>query len=686
MKLKMSVLPCLLLLVFAAVIAVPGSLAQSVPCAAITRNPQALDALLDAYSRATDSDSSTILTINELEHLHFNPIVIQPGDALYVEYRGEPFDLTGHLANGDLIFFDSASKARPDQWRKGIYPLDMFGVDLNQRLVQLTATAKNPAQTSLRNIRLIRAGKSVFEFAQLATYGQAQVKIAASQKLPCRGNDEYPTLAIAYAEANHFATTIQFPASPLKPAERENSPKLLEHPTPPAKNLVAVNPVQSPLTLTVDEINSMALRNAPVIQGGDAILMHLNHVDTSFEIILTNGKKIMNLHAPEGAQAKNGWIGARIKLDRPGMVGERVMGIKITRQGVSETPLLFRDIKFEREGRVILALAKGPAPAQDASNFEPPMSYPPDPRLPNPHVANVSLPGPGALMPHSDSGFLAPKVSTLPAVPMMFQSTTTPTGDPNHYKFQGKELDDETGLYNFGARFYNPALSRFMSPDWSRSPAPVPYANFANPQSLNLYTFGLNNPLSMRDSDGHCPGDDCSKVKVEVKVLDPAKIVKNEKQPGTAVDYATGVRANVQYTITDNGKPLGNTAVAEKNEATRTLNGEQRPGKLDEQNDKTNSSGQINDTFGLLAHSDTPLSAQDNASFVDVLTNNSVTVTGTQTLTFQDQAGTTCSCTVDRTLTNQNTNGTNNGSNYNFTTGNPSAVKPVDKPKEKPQQ
>ncbi|HEY6250424.1 MAG TPA: RHS repeat-associated core domain-containing protein [Candidatus Angelobacter sp.] len=46
----------------------------------------------------------------------------------------------------------------------------------------------------------------------------------------------------------------------------------------------------------------------------------------------------------------------------------------------------------------------------------------------------------------------------------MFQSTTT-TGDPNHYKFNGKELDAETGLYNFGARYYSPALGRFVTPD-----------------------------------------------------------------------------------------------------------------------------------------------------------------------------------------------------------------------------
>src|SRR5579864_948412 len=128
---------CLLALVLTTAIAVPLSSAQSVPCAAITRNPQALDALLSTHSKATDSEASTVLSIGELEHLRFNPIVIQPGDALYVEYRGESFDLAAHLANGDVIAFDSATKARSDQWRKGIFALDMFHVDLNQQLVRL---------------------------------------------------------------------------------------------------------------------------------------------------------------------------------------------------------------------------------------------------------------------------------------------------------------------------------------------------------------------------------------------------------------------------------------------------------------------------------------------------------------------------------------------------------------------
>jgi RHS repeat-associated protein len=70
-------------------------------------------------------------------------------------------------------------------------------------------------------------------------------------------------------------------------------------------------------------------------------------------------------------------------------------------------------------------------------------------------------------------------------------------------KFTGKERDAETGLDYFGARYFSAAQGRWTSPDWSASPQPVPYSKLDNPQSLNLYGYVLNNPMSRRDDDGH---------------------------------------------------------------------------------------------------------------------------------------------------------------------------------------
>ena len=73
----------------------------------------------------------------------------------------------------------------------------------------------------------------------------------------------------------------------------------------------------------------------------------------------------------------------------------------------------------------------------------------------------------------------------------------------NHYKFTDKERDTETGLDYFGARYYSNGLGRFITPDWAAKPTSVPYAEFGDPQSLNLYSYVRNNPIGRVDPDGH---------------------------------------------------------------------------------------------------------------------------------------------------------------------------------------
>ncbi|WP_353088225.1 RHS repeat-associated core domain-containing protein [Flavobacterium sp.] len=65
------------------------------------------------------------------------------------------------------------------------------------------------------------------------------------------------------------------------------------------------------------------------------------------------------------------------------------------------------------------------------------------------------------------------------------------------YKFNGKELDEETGLYYYGARYYDPKVSIWLSvdplteltPDWTP------------------YRFCFNNPLKYVDPDGKTEGE-----------------------------------------------------------------------------------------------------------------------------------------------------------------------------------
>jgi RHS repeat-associated protein len=77
--------------------------------------------------------------------------------------------------------------------------------------------------------------------------------------------------------------------------------------------------------------------------------------------------------------------------------------------------------------------------------------------------------------------------------------------DLNDYKFTGKKRDAETGLDYFGARYYSNPLGRFLTPDWSPVPVPVPYADLSDPQSLNQYSYVRDVPTSQADPEGHDP-------------------------------------------------------------------------------------------------------------------------------------------------------------------------------------
>jgi RHS repeat-associated protein len=76
--------------------------------------------------------------------------------------------------------------------------------------------------------------------------------------------------------------------------------------------------------------------------------------------------------------------------------------------------------------------------------------------------------------------------------------------DNDSFQFTGKERDTESGNDYFGARYYGSSMGRFLSPDWSAQAEPIPYGKLDDPQSLNLYAYVGNNPLSNIDPDGHC--------------------------------------------------------------------------------------------------------------------------------------------------------------------------------------
>jgi RHS repeat-associated protein len=262
---------------------------------------------------------------------------------------------------------------------------------------------------------------------------------------------------------------------------------------PAVQKMGASRPAQNLLTLTAAEINSMRLDNPPMIRVGDALVFEANRSDFVLELYLSNGKEIVTQPLTQ-ADAENtlvAWKKGRTKLDYAETLNQYVVAMKIKALHETGTPLLLRGVKIDRKGSYILELEKnnpGPTPKVP----EPPMSYPPDPRVMTASVTMPNLLGRGP-----QAGFLAPHIPSFSMRPFLMQSSGG-TGDLNHFKYAGQELDAETGLYHMGARYYSPGMGRFTSPD----PLYIEMHRLSDPQRLNLYAYGRNNPTTFSDPTG----------------------------------------------------------------------------------------------------------------------------------------------------------------------------------------
>jgi RHS repeat-associated protein len=81
----------------------------------------------------------------------------------------------------------------------------------------------------------------------------------------------------------------------------------------------------------------------------------------------------------------------------------------------------------------------------------------------------------------------------------------------NNERFVGKEKDKETGLQYFGARYMKDEIGRFITVDPVGPVDPrtskTNYGMLTNPQRLNRYAYGLNNPYRFIDPDGKWPAE-----------------------------------------------------------------------------------------------------------------------------------------------------------------------------------
>lgn len=89
--------------------------------------------------------------------------------------------------------------------------------------------------------------------------------------------------------------------------------------------------------------------------------------------------------------------------------------------------------------------------------------------------------------------------ANLPFGETMIEQKNTEVNDDyeNRWKFNGKELDTETGLYYYGARYYNPSTSVWLSVDPMADAMP----------SWNPYNYTKQNPINLIDPDGKMPNE-----------------------------------------------------------------------------------------------------------------------------------------------------------------------------------
>jgi RHS repeat-associated protein len=67
------------------------------------------------------------------------------------------------------------------------------------------------------------------------------------------------------------------------------------------------------------------------------------------------------------------------------------------------------------------------------------------------------------------------------------------------FRYAGYYYDKETGLYYLKSRYYSPTLGRFLTRDG------YGYIKYKDPQTLNLYAYAGNNPVSIVDPNGNDP-------------------------------------------------------------------------------------------------------------------------------------------------------------------------------------
>lgn len=140
------------------------------------------------------------------------------------------------------------------------------------------------------------------------------------------------------------------------------------------------------------------------------------------------------------------------------------------------------------------------------------------------------------------------------------RNNNPPAEAGNRIAFHGKPLDQETGLSYFGARYYDPALGRFMGVD-------AVHFNQENLQSFNRYGYGNNNPYRFFDPDGNeaveIRSPEWMRAVVPGQVIwDSARTALANGNYSSAAVLTLGMAAEIGGTVVTGGTTKGVAVVA----------------------------------------------------------------------------------------------------------------------------
>ncbi len=133
----------------------------------------------------------------------------------------------------------------------------------------------------------------------------------------------------------------------------------------------------------------------------------------------------------------------------------------------------------------------------------------------------------------------------------------------NKFRYAGEQYDSTTGEYYLRARYYDPAMGRFMNEDTYKG-------QIENPQSMNLYAYCENDPINAWDPTGRWKCTDSkysTTVQVELLKLTVAwYMAGNDKEKSDIHKRANQIRKKVNHgigRILDRAKSISGAAADE---------------------------------------------------------------------------------------------------------------------------